>query len=404
MEFAFTAKSRSGSNESGTLVADTLDDARSRLRKQGLFPLDVKVAGGSGSDRSISLSFSRSGVKKNDVLMLTSQLSIMCQAGIDVAEALGNVAKRCPDPTLARILREIHDDVSAGISVSEALKKHSKVFGGAYVASIAAGEASGTLTDVLKRLAELLKHEIRLRATIRSVMAYPMVLTGVALVVIAALVFFVLPQFAVVFEDLGNTPPVHTQMLLASGAFLREHFLMIGVGFVILAGLGWRYMLTEQAARYWDSTILTFRFSRGATQSLITGRTFRLLGTMLQSGIPLLEGLELCRESVRNRIYRDLFDAMSESVVNGGSIGPVLEESSVVPDGAAQMVGTAEQTGRLGEVINTIGEFYEDEGEQKIRGLAKLLEPLVIVVMGAVVGFVVMAVMLPLLDVSASSR
>ena len=336
--------------------------------------------------------------------MLTSQLSIMCQAGIDVAEALGNVAKRCPNPTLARILREIHDDVSAGITVSEALKKHSKVFGGAYVASIAAGEASGTLTEVLKRLAELLKHEIRLRATIRSVMAYPLVLTGVAMIVIAALVFFVLPQFAVVFEDLGNTPPAHTQMLLASGAFLREHFLMLGVGFVVFAGLGWRYMLTEQAARYWDSTILTFRISSGATQSLITGRTFRLLGTMLQSGIPLLEGLELCRESVRNRVYRDLFDAMSESVVNGGGIGPILDESNVVPDGAAQMVGTAEQTGRLGEVINTIGEFYEEEGEQKIRGLAKLLEPLVIVVMGSVVGFVVMAVMLPLLDVSASSR
>lgn len=404
MEFAFTAKSRNGSNESGTLVADTLDDARSRLRNQGLFPLDVKIAGGSGSEKSISLSFSRSGVKKNDVLMLTSQLSIMCQAGIDVAEALGNVAKRCPNPTLARILREIHDDVSAGVTVSDALKKHSSVFGGAYVASIAAGEASGTLTEVLKRLAELLKHEIRLRATIRSVMAYPLVLTGVAMIVIAALVFFVLPQFAVVFEDLGNTPPVHTQMLLASGAFLRKHFLLLGVGFVVLAGLGWRYMLTEQAARYWDSTVLTFRLSSGATQSLITGRTFRLLGTMLQSGIPLLEGLELCRESVRNRIYRDLFDAMSESVVNGGGIGPILDESSVVPDGAAQMVGTAEQTGRLGEVINTIGEFYEEEGEQKIRGLAKLLEPLVIVVMGSVVGFVVMAVMLPLLDVSASSR
>jgi type IV pilus assembly protein PilC len=404
MEFAFTAKSRNGVNESGKLIADTLDEARSRLRTQGLFPLDVRVSTASGEQKTLSLSFSRKGVKKNDILMLTSQLSIMCQAGIDVAEALGNVAKRCPNPTLAGILSEIHDDVSAGVSVSETLKKHSKVFGGAYVASIAAGEASGTLTEVLKRLAELLKHEIRLRATIRSVLAYPLVLSGVAFIVIAVLVFFVLPQFAVVFEDLGSTPPVHTQMLLATGAFLRTHFLMLAVGCSITAGLCWRYMMTERAARYWDSTVLTFWLSRGATQSLITGRTFRLLGTMLQSGIPLLEGLQLCRESVRNRVYRDLFDAMSESVVNGGQIGPILDESNVVPDGAAQMVATAEQTGRLGEVINTIGEFYEDEGEQKIRGLAKLLEPLVIVVMGAVVGFVVMAVMLPLLDVSASSR
>lgn len=386
------------------MAADSLDDARARLRHQGLFPLTVSLATAGGGSKNIKLSFSRSGVRKNDVLMLTSQLSIMCQAGIDVAEALGNVAERCPNPTLAGILKEIHGDVSAGVAVSEALKKHSNVFGGAYVASIAAGESSGTLTEVLRRLTELLKHEIRLRATIHSVMAYPIVLTAVAVLVIGALVFFVLPQFAQVFEDLGNTPPVHTQVLLASGAFLRTHFLALGLGTGMLVVISWRYMMSEKAARYWDSLVLSLRVSKAASQSLITGRTFRLLGTMLQSGIPLLEGLQLCRESVRNRVYRDLFDAMSESVVNGGEIGPILDRSSFVPDGAAQMVGTAEQTGRLGEVISTIGEFYEEEGEQKIRSLAKLLEPLVIVVMGTVVAFVVMAVMLPLLDVSTASR
>lgn len=403
MEFAFTAKSRTGSTEAGTLVADTVTDARSRLREQGLFPLQLATS--SVPERKTQrLGFSRTGVRKNDVLTLTSQLTIMCQAGIDVAEAIGNVAARCRNPTMASILSEIHSDVSAGQAVSEALKKHSHVFGDAYVAGIAAGEASGTLTEVLRRLSELLKHEIRLRATIRGVLAYPIVLSCVASLVIGVLVFFVLPQFASVFEDLGSTPPVHTQMLLSTGRFLQSHFLLL----IITGGIGllaaWKYLMTERAAHYWDGAVLNSRFSKAASQALITGRTFRLLGTMLQSGIPLLDGLQLCRASVRNRVFRDLFDRMSNSVVNGGDIGSILHNSRIIPDGAAQMIATAEQTGRLGEVVMTIGEHYEDEGEQRVRDLAKLLEPVIIVAMGVVVAFVVMAVMLPLLDVSTSSH
>lgn len=404
MKFSFTAKSRTGVTETGILVADTLVDAQSRLREQGLFPLSIDVSSKRSVAQPIRLPLSFSGVSKSDVLMLTSQLSIMCQAGIDVAEALGTIAERCPNPALTEILREIHGDVSAGLAVSEALQKHSKVFGSAYVASIAAGESSGTLNDVLHRLAELLKHEIQLKSTIQSMLAYPIVLSGVAGLVIAALVFFVLPQFAEVFADLGTEPPLHTQLLLQSGAFLRSHFLALFCGAGVLLAVSWRYLTTEKAARFWDGAILNFRLTRSATQALITGRTFRLLGAMLQSGIPLLEGLQLCRASVRNRVFRDLFDSMADSVVNGGTLGAVLDKSNVVPDGAAQMVGAAELSGHLGDVVTTIGKFYEDEGEQKIRGLAKLLEPLVIVVMGTVVGFVVMAVMLPLLDVSTAAH
>ena len=250
MEFSFTAKSRTGITETGTLVAETLADAQSRLREQGLFPLSIDVSSKRSEAKAIRLPFNRSGVRKSDILMLTSQLSIMCQAGIDVAEALGTIAERCPNPTLAGILREIHGDVSAGLAVSEALHKHTKVFGSAYVASIAAGESSGTLTGVLHRLAELLKHEIQLRSTISSMLAYPIVLSGVACLVIAALVFFVLPQFSEVFASLGTEPPLHTQLLLLSGSFLRNHFLALLCSVGVLLALSWRYLMTEKMARY----------------------------------------------------------------------------------------------------------------------------------------------------------
>lgn len=404
MQFQFSAKSTDGALRSGVMVADSADDVRERLRDEGLFVMSV-VAGQAKQALVMSsgLKFGRSGVKKTDVLMLTSQLSIMSQAGVDLGEALQLAAQDCPNQSLKKILEQIHGDVSAGQSISDALKKHSSVFGDAYVASVAAGEASGTLTDVLLRLAQLLKHEIRLRSTLKSVLAYPIVLIGVAFMVLSALVFVVLPQFGTVFEGLGEPPPVHTQMLLDSAQFLRAHFLaiavMAGLGAVALA----RFWFTDKAARYWDGVLVNLRFLKSASRPLLSGRTFRLLGTLLESGIPLLDGIRLCRTSVRNQFFRDLFDRMEASVLSGKGIGEVIARTKIVPPGAAQMISTAERTGRLGDVMVTIGSFYEEEGEQKVRDLTKVIEPLIIILMGAVVGLVVMAVMLPLLDVSTAS-
>tara|TARA_R110002072_G_scaffold243821_2_gene403076 strand:- start:52410 stop:53633 length:1224 start_codon:yes stop_codon:yes gene_type:complete len=404
MQFQFSAKSSDGSLRNGVMVADSADDVRERLREEGLYVMSVA----SGQAKQVlalskGLKFSRTSVKKTDLLMLTSQLSIMCQAGVDLGEALQLAAQDCPNKTLQRILERVHDDVSAGQSISEALGKHSNIFGDAYIASVAAGEASGTLTDVLLRMAQLLKHEIRLRSTLKSVLAYPIVLIGVAFMVLSALVFIVLPQFGTVFEGLGEPPPVHTQMLLDSATFLRANFLAIavvaGIGAVALA----KFWFTEKAARYWDGVLVNVRFLKGASRPLLSGRTFRLLGTLLDSGIPLLDGIRLCRTSVQNRFFRELFDRMESSVLSGKGIGEVIARTEIVPPGAAQMISTAERTGRLGDVMVTIGEFYEDEGEQKVRDLTKIIEPLIIIVMGAVVGLVVMAVMLPLLDVSTAS-
>lgn len=404
MQFQFSAKSTDGAMRSGVMVADSADDVRERLRDEGLFVLSVAAAQAKQALAvSRNVGFGRPSVKKSDVLMLTSQLSIMCQAGVDLGEALQLAAQDCPNKALQEILEQIHGDVSAGQSISEALGKHSRVFGDAYVASVAAGEASGTLTSVLQRMAELLKHEIRLISTLKSVLAYPIVLIGVAFMVLSALVFIVLPQFGTVFEGLGTPPPVHTQILLDSAQFLRSNILAIAVGTGISLVALAKFGMTDKATRFRDSVVVNLQFVKNASRPLLSGRTFRLLGTLLESGIPLLEGIRLCRTSVRNYFFRDLFDQMEASVLSGKGIGEVISRTRIVPPGAAQMISTAERTGRLGDVMVTIGSYYEDEGEQKIRDLTKIIEPLIIIVMGAVVGLVVMAVMLPLLDVSTAS-
>lgn len=407
MQYDYTARNADGHLSSGSLIAETIADARMRLRDKGLFAMSV-TGTRAGTKKTAKPQkpglFQRTRVGKSDVLLLTNQLAMMSDAGVDLGESLQIVAEQCPNEDLQRVLQKIHEDVSAGVAVSDALRKHSSIFGEAYVASISAGEASGTLSDVLTRLAELLRHEMRLLTAIRSVIAYPLVLVAVAFAVMSALVFFVLPQFSTVFDDLGKAPPWHTQLLLDGSMIVRTYFPLIGVGVIGLVALIIKLGGTDRAAKHWDGVVLNFRLVRPATRALLTGRTFRLLGTMIQSGIPLLEGIQLCRASVKNRLYRRLFDQMEENVVNGGSIGEVLVASPFLPGGAAQMIQTAERTGQLAPVMVKIGSFYEEEGEQRVRDIVKLLEPLIIIVMGVVVAGVVMAIMLPLLEVSTSSH
>jgi type II secretory pathway component PulF len=406
MEFTFTARSIDGTTQAGVLDAESVAEVRKRLRQDGLFALTVAASATAKAVRRRDRSARPrgSGIRKSELLTLTSQLSIMSEAGVDLAESLQSVADRCRDAVLKKTLLAVHEDISSGIAVSEALRRRSNVFGEAYVASIAAGEASGTLTEVLKRLTDLLQNELRLRASLRGVLAYPLVLMSVSALVMTALVFFVLPQFADVFESLGEPPPVHTQLLLDSASFLRAHVWQIIVVMVaVICGI-WRFGLDGGVVRYWDRAVLTSRLSGTAAQALLTGRSFRMLGLMLNSGIPLLEAIQLCRASVRNRVFAGLFDAMEHSVLNGGGIGEVVLVSPLIPSGAAQMVATAERAGRLGSVMVRVGEYYETDGERQLRSLVKLLEPAIIVVMGVVVACVVMAVILPLLEISTSSR
>ncbi len=407
MEFQYSAKATSGQAAIGAIDAASIGEARLRLREQGLFILSLAAQSqkaAAAPNRSSRQSFYRSRVRKSDLLMLTSQLSIMCQAGVDLAEALKNVAEQCRHPMLKQTLDAVYADVSGGKPVSIALKQHAHIFGEAYVAGIAAAEASGTMTEVLGRLADLLRNEIRMQSTLVSALSYPLVLSGVALIVVMALIFFVLPQFSDVFTDLGAPPPPTTQVLMDVANTIRDNVLMI-VAVAVAAGMGaWRFCFTDRAKRWFDGFSLQCPVVRDATQPLLIGRVLRLIGTMLESGLPLLEAIQLCRSSVRNQKYRDLFQAIEEDVMNGNGIAKALASVNFVPLGAVQMVSTAEKTGKLGPVMQAVGAYYEDEGERHIRQLAKLLEPAIIVCMGVVVAFVVLSVMLPLLDVSTMSH
>jgi type II secretory pathway component PulF len=403
MHFTYAAKSSTGATVNGTIEAQTLSDAKRLLRAQGMFPLTCTQAALGAKATIAGKRRSRSKVPKAEIMMMTSQLAIMTRTGVDLADALKNLAGQCRHQALKKVLEDVYDRVSGGQTVSSALSQHAGAFGPAYVAAIAAGEASGSLTEVLTRLEQLLRNEIRLKSAVWSILAYPLVLLAVAGIVVCALLLFVLPQFSQVFHDLGTTPPPMTQFLLESSVWVRGKIVWLAGGAVII-GLGLVRLFRSESARYTrDKLVVTAPLISRAMQAILTGRVFRLLGTILETGVPLLDGLRLCRTTVGNSLFQRLFVELEENVINGEGIGAGMAASPVIPASAAQMVQTAEKTGRLGAVLTSVGEFYEEEGERQLRQFVKLLEPFIIVFMGAVVALVVLSVMLPLLDVSTAS-
>jgi type II secretory pathway component PulF len=405
MQFEYRAKTASGQTTVGAIEADSLAAAHQALRQRELYPLRVNaVARRSGSSSHSTGNLFRRGVAPADLLMVTTQLAIMCQSGIDLAEALRSVAAQCQHPRLQPALAAVYQDVSQGMATSEAMRKFPQVFSGSFVASIEAGERTGTMIDVLQRLNHLLRAEVRLRGTVWSILAYPLVLSIIATGVVAALMLFVLPQFAKVFEDLGQPPPPLTQMLLEGSQWIRSHILLIAVGIAVAVFVFARFRSHPRVAQFRDGLLLNGAIVRNAVRPLLAGRMFRLFGTMLQTGIPLLECIQLCRGSIGNRLYRELFIKLESEVLQGRGIYTAIASAPFLPEGIAQMVATAERSGRLSAVMITVGEYYEDEGERRLRDLARLLEPAIIVLMGAVVAAVVLAIVLPLLDVSTMTH
>lgn len=343
-------------------------------------------------------------VSKRDVAELTAQLAIMTQSGVDIGSALGSLARQCQRPALADVLETVHNDVMGGAAFSEALRKHPKIFDGAYTATVASGEATGRMSEVLAQLAELQRSELRMRRTIRGVMIYPVVLSFVSVGVIIAMLLFVLPQFAGIFADYEIPLPMVTTILIAVSDELRGRWWFwapVAIGAVV--GLAW-LRSTDAGREVSDPLLLKIGALKLVIQTVIVGRMCRLMGLMIDSGVPLLECLSLTRNAIRHTSFRRLLANLEESVTNGQGMTSTLEKSDVFPASATEMIGAAERSGKLGEVLQMVGAYFEEEGEAATKQAASLLEPLITVCMGAVVAVIVLAVMLPVFDLSSFAR
>lgn len=343
-------------------------------------------------------------VKPRELANITSQLAIMTKSGVDIASGLESLARQSRIPYLKQALQQVHESVLGGARVSESLSHFPDVFNQTYVSSVAAGEASGRLPEVLTQLAGLLRGQMKLRQSVRTMLAYPILLTSVSGVVIVALVLFVLPKFAEIFNDFDAPLPVITQLLLSFSHLLLHHvWLWLPLAVATTIGLI-LFARGPIGRRAWDHFTLNCVVIRDVTRTLLIGRTCRLLGLMIESGVPLLESLRLSRLAVKNSLYQDLFVQLEDDVLNGRNLSGALFECEFVPGAASEMMMTAEKTGTLGSVAQMIGQHYEEEGESKLKELVAIMEPVVTVGMGIVIAFIVSSVMLPLFDLSSAAK
>ena len=415
MKFQYVAKDKLGKSFDGQFEGDSALAVRQRLRSQGLFALSV-IAMDSRSRTTPSLSkqsqrspslfdgFQSPRVKGSDLIVALSQLSIMCQSGDDLAEALNTVANQCQSPKLKQVLLASYQDVSQGVKFSAAIAKHPGVFTESTVAALAAGEQAGRIVDVLERTTRMMRKDQNLRSSILALLMYPAVLCSITIAVICSMLFFVLPQFATIFRDMDRAVPPLTSLLLSIGSGLRENWILIAIMAVAIATLGICFRNHPRVQRVLDHTLLHGMIIKESARALITGRVFRLLGTMLENGIPLLESIRLCRNATRNKLFQEMFDNVEHEILQGEGMSTTLVEASFLPAGAAHMISTGERTGKLPAVLQSVGEYFEDEGERRLRTLVKMLEPAIIIGLGGVVAVVVLSIILPLLDVTTASR
>jgi type II secretory pathway component PulF len=343
----------------------------------------------------------RQKVRAQDLSEFTAQLSIMVRSGIDAATALGSLASQCKHPALAQVLKSVYQSVMAGTPLSESLKRHPQTFDAAFVATVAAGEASGSLADVLIQLAEMQRTELRNRRTMRALITYPILLLVVSTSVITGLVIFVLPRFAGIFEQYEVALPIVTQMLISLADELRVRWWLYGplAAVAIAGGLLWRK--TKAGREALDAMWVNAVVIGDVTRARVTGRICRLMGMMLSNGVPILESLRLTQKAVENSLYRNLLNKLADAVINGRNMASVLTESEIIPQSARDMLITAEATGNVAEVSKLLGEYYEEDAEARMRQLVGLIEPALTVGMGVIVAIVVLAVMLPVFDLSS---
>ena len=382
-------------------TADSLTDARTNLRDQGFIVQDLKESQSLASRFDIQ-KFQNSLVKVSvkDKAIFSRQFAALVNAGVAIVRGLGVLSEQCSNPKLKAALIEISADVQTGVNLSDAMRKHPDCFDGLYVSMVQAGEIGGVLDEVLNRLAKLLEDMARLQNQIKSAMSYPMVVGFLATAIFVGMTVFLIPVFAKIFVDLGTELPPLTQFLMECSLVLRSFWSVIIVGALsTLFFLYKQYYKTPVGKLNIDGISLKVPLFGDLIQKSAIARFSRTFGSLTRSGVPILTCLEIVRDTSGNQVIANAIDAAREEVQQGGMISIALLKEAVFPAMAIQMMAIGEETGQLDGMLMKVADFYEDEVEQAVKSLTSILEPVMIVVLGGMVGTILLAMYLPMFKV-----
>ena len=389
--YAWKGRNRAGSVQEGALVAESKEIALAQLRRQNIVVTGIRERG-----KEISLSKVGRKVPPKILAVFTRQFSVMIDAGLPLVQCLEILALQQEHKNFQKILLQVRQDVEAGSTLADAMRRHPKAFDNLYVNMIAAGEAGGILDTILQRLSVYIEKAVKLRSQVRSAMIYPVAVIFIAAIVVAVILLKVIPTFAALFTSLGAELPLPTRIVIYASNFLARYFIFVVLAIGALAYGIRRYYKTYRGRRVIDGLLLKAPILGMILRKISVARFCRTLATLTSSGVPILESLDITARTAGNAIVEDAILETRKSVEGGKTIVEPLKESNVFPNMVVQMIGVGEQTGALDAMLNKIADFYEDEVDVAVQGLVKLMEPVMIFILGVIIGGIVIAMYLPM--------
>jgi len=386
----------------GEMEAPTRDAVLVRLRSQRIQPVPAKIKEkGKGLDRDLSIPGFGDSIKQRDIVIFTRQLATMIDAGLPIVQCLDILAAQSPNKQLRGKVREIKEEVEAGSTFTDALRKHNKLFDDLFINMVAAGEVGGILDSILHRLAGYMEKAMRLKSKIKGAMIYPITIVTVAVGVTAILLIFVIPVFAELFSSFGKELPAPTQFVINLSNFTLAYFKYIAAAAIAFGVLVRQLYRTESGRLAIDQALLQAPVFGDLIRKSAVARFTRTLSTLVSSGVPILDALTITARTAGNKVVERAVLATRVSISEGKTIAEPLTESKVFPPMVCQMISVGETTGALDAMLQKIADFYEDEVDNAVANLTALMEPLIIMFLGVVIGGLVISMYLPIFKLGA---
>ncbi len=400
-EFSWEARGRTGELRAGTMVADNIESVNTRLRKQNLNPVKVKK-------KPIAINIQiGTGVDTKDLVTFTRLFATMIDAGLPLVQCLDILAQQQPKPAFASVLKDIKNSVEGGSTFSDALRKHPRIFDELFVNLVQAGEAGGILDSILGRLSIYLEKRQKLVRQLKGALSYPTIVLVIAMGVMAVMLTFVIPAFEGMFAEFGggkDALPALTRFMVAlSHGFITFLPLTVAllVGFAVLAS--W-VLKQPKGKRLFHKTLLVLPVMGPVLNKIAVARFTRTLGTLLQSGVPILDALEICAKTSGNMVLESGIMHVRQRISEGQNMVEPLLEAKVFPEMVVQMIGVGEQTGALDQMLNKIADFYEEETDVAVASMTSMLEPIMMVGIGGMVGVVLVSMYLPIFELAGNIK
>ena len=399
--FAFEARTRGGEVRKGTMEAEGEPDLANRLRAQGL---TLSKAKKKGKDIVIKLPWG-GGVPERDIVIFTRQFATMIDAGLPIVQCLDILATQTENKNFQKMLAEVKLSVESGSTFSDALKKQPKAFDALYTNLVQAGEIGGILDTILSRLANYIEKAMKLKSQVKGAMVYPLAILAVAMVVVVGLLWKVIPVFEAMFKDFGGGAlPKPTQIVIdMSNAFVDHIYIIFTVIFALVFGLP-PLIRTKKGTAIFDKMILKTPLIGNVLRKVAVARFTRTMGTLMSSGVAILDSLEIVAKTAGNTVIHDGIMFVREKISEGRTMAEPLAETGIFPPMVVQMIGVGEQTGAMDTMLTKIADFYDDEVDVAVGALTKAMEPLMMVFLGGIVGGLIIAMYMPIFEMAGSVK